>query len=171
MRKMTHQDLSRHAMYLDYLGKSWWLQFYRVKCYTFAYFKNQMFVLACLYIYLTNIYHFLHCLSSSKPGWKVEKRHPINMHWHNNYSIECTREKIWIQTLNLLCCISWDSCTTGKIIPNSNQMEWSNKKNPAHCEWSRGNGQSDSFQIRPILGSGRESSEKWRDLSQLLECY
>lgn len=87
--------------------------------------KKKMFV--CLYIYifffLTNIYNFLHCLSSFKPGWKVEKRPPINMHGQINYRNGSRGEKIWI---------SWDICATGKIIPNSNQVEWSNQQN-THC--------------------------------------
>lgn len=120
------QDLSHHAVYSGYWAKSWWLQFYKVKCYTTAYWKKRCLYLSVfiyIFIFLTNIYNFLHCLSSFKPGWKVEKRPPINMHGQINYRNGSRGEKIWI---------SWDICATGKIIPNSNQVEWSNQQN-THC--------------------------------------
>lgn len=62
------------------------------------------------------------------------------MHRHINYSNGSRGENIWV---------SRNICATGKIIPNSNQVEVSNPQN-THCEWSREKRQSDRFQIRHI---------------------
>lgn len=71
----------------------------------------------------------------SEIGWKIEKRHTVNIHCHINRV--SSGDEVWVEKLNVLCCKSWDKLDYRKnrIQMLVNQLSSQPK---AHCEWARG---------------------------------